>query len=371
MMTPSRMPRVAGVGLAVPPGAISSTDSVDLASMIAGTTADRDAATRLATGTGIRSRSSVLWTAGSGQRLYEPPRAEQPHGPGTARRLKEATGHAAALATEASRRALASAGARAESITHVVTASCTVLEAPGFDQALMESLGLDRRVRRTNVGFMGCHAAINAMATADAFARADPGAVALVCCVELCSLHMHYSSRPDQLIANALFADGAAACVVRAAGTGDDAPTLCAFGSRLFGDAQGKPTRDAMAWSIGDHGFEMTLSARVPRVLEAACGPWIDEVLAGAGLERGAVGSWAIHPGGPRVVEAVARGLALSPEATAQAQGDALGVLSEHGNMSSATVLFILERLRARRAPRPWVAMTFGPGLAGEAMVLT
>jgi predicted naringenin-chalcone synthase len=169
---------------------------------------------------------------------------------------------------------------------------------------------------------------------------------------------MHYSSRPDQLIANALFADGAAACVVRASET--DAPSLRAFGSRLFGDAQGRPTRDAMAWSIGDHGFEMTLSARVPRVLEGSCGAWIDEVLAGAGLDRSAVGSWAIHPGGPRVVEA-----------SAQATTDAMGVLGEHGNMSSATVLFILERLRARRAPRPWVAMAFGPGLAGEAMVLT
>jgi predicted naringenin-chalcone synthase len=126
-----------------------------------------------------------------------------------------------------------------------------------------------------------------------------------------------------------------------------------------------------MAWSIGDHGFEMTLSARVPRVLEGSCGAWIDEVLAGAGLDRGAVGSWAIHPGGPRVVEAIARGLELSPDASAQATADAMGVLGEHGNMSSATVLFILERLRARRAPRPWVAMAFGPGLAGEAMVLT
>ena len=360
---------VTGIGLAVPPGAISAADSVDLATMIAGQGADRDAAAKLASGTGIRTRSSVLWHEGEGQRLYEAPRADKPHGPGTAARLKEATGHAASLAVEASRRALDSSGERACAVTHLVTASCTVLDAPGFDQALMQGLGLDRGVRRTNVGFMGCHAAINAMAAADAFARADPGAVVLTCCVELCSLHMHYSSRPDQLIANALFADGAAACVVRASNT--DAPSLRAFGSRLFGDAQGRPTRDAMAWSIGDHGFEMTLSARVPRVLEGSCRAWIDEVLAGAGLDRSAVGSWAIHPGGPRVVEAIARGLELSPEASAQATTDAMGVLGEHGNMSSATVLFILERLRARRAPRPWVAMAFGPGLAGEAMVLT
>lgn len=361
---------LAGIGVAVPPGSINAAQSVDLAAMIAGEGADRTAAERLATGTGIRARSSVLWRAGEGQSLYESPREGRREGPGTARRLQEATSHASDLAEAASRRGLAAAGVDAAAITHVVTASCTVLEAPGFDQALIDRLGLDRGVRRTNVGFMGCHAAINALATADAIVRADPGAVALVCCVELCSLHMHYSSRPDRLVANALFADGAAACVVRASTIDERAPRLRTFGSRLFGDDQGRPTREAMAWSIGDHGFEMTLSPRVPRLLERSCGPWIDEVLARASLDRGGVGSWAIHPGGPRVVEAIARGLSLSDEARAQAEADSLGVLADHGNMSSATVLFILERLRSRSAPRPWVAMAFGPGLAGEAVVL-
>ncbi|MEY3231033.1 MAG: hypothetical protein RL689_1122 [Planctomycetota bacterium] len=361
---------MAGIGLAVPPGRITATQSVDLAAMIAGEGADRAAAERLAVGTGIRERSSVLWREGEGQSLYESPREGRREGPGTAQRLREATSHASDLAEAASRRALATAGIDAAAITHVVTASCTVLEAPGFDQALMDRLGLDRGVRRTNVGFMGCHAAINALAVADAIVRADPGAVAMVCCVELCSLHMHYSSRADRLVANALFADGAAACVVRASATDEREPRVRTFGSRLFGDDRGRPTREAMAWSIGDHGFEMTLSPRVPRLLEASCGAWIDEVLARVSLSRGEVGSWAIHPGGPRVVEAIARGLSLSDVARAQAEADALGVLADHGNMSSATVLFIIERLRARRAARPWVAMAFGPGLAGEAVVL-
>ncbi|MEI7658411.1 MAG: type III polyketide synthase [Phycisphaerae bacterium] len=361
---------LAGIGLASPHGTITSAESVDLASMIAGEGADRAAASRLATGTGIRTRSSVLWREGEGQSMYGPPREGHRDGPGTAERLREATRHASELAEAASRRAMAASRAEASSITHVVTASCTVLEAPGFDQALMEQLGLDRGVRRTNVGFMGCHAAINALAMADAIVRADPRAVALVCCVELCSLHMHYSSRPDRLVANALFADGAAACVVRGSAAADDAPAIRVFGSRLFGDERGRPTREAMAWSIGDHGFEMTLSPRVPRLLETACGPWIDEVLRRAGLSRGEVGGWAIHPGGPRVVEAIAKGLDLSPRAKEQAESDALGVLADHGNMSSATVLFILERLASRGVPRPWVAMAFGPGLAGEAMVV-
>lgn len=359
---------LAGIGLAVPPGRITAAQSVDLAAMIAGEGSDRVAAERLASGTGIRGRSSVLWQ--DGQSLYGPPRDGSREGPSTAERLREATMHASDLAESASRRALAAAGVDAASITHVVTASCTVLEAPGFDQALMDRLGLDRGVRRTNVGFMGCHAAINALAMADAIVRADPGAVALVCCVELCSLHMHYSSRPDRLVANALFADGAAACVVRASPAADGGPRVATFGSRLFGDDRGRHTKEAMAWSIGDHGFEMTLSPRVPRLLESSCGPWIDDVLARVSLRRADVGAWAIHPGGPRVVEAIARGLALSEQAKAQAEADALGVLADHGNMSSATVLFIIDRLRMRGAPRPWVAMAFGPGLAGEALVL-
>lgn len=364
---------IAGIGVAVPRGTITAAQSVDLASMIAGERADREAATRLAAGTGIRTRSSVLWREGTGQTLYGPPSEARREGPGVSERLREATGHASDLAEASSRRALEAAGATAAEITHLVTASCTVLEAPGFDQALMDRLPLDRGVRRTNVGFMGCHAAINALATADAIVRADPRAAALVCCVELCSLHMHYSSRPDRLVANALFADGAAACVVRAAtraGQAGQGLAMRAFSSRLFGDDRGRPTREAMAWSIGDHGFEMTLSPRVPRLLETSCGPWIDETLARVSLDRSRVGGWAIHPGGPRVVEAIAKGLSLSEEARAQAESDALGVLADHGNMSSATVLFILERLRARGVPRPWVAMAFGPGLAGEALVL-
>jgi predicted naringenin-chalcone synthase len=121
-----------------------------------------------------------------------------------------------------------------------------------------------------------------------------------------------------------------------------------------------------MAWTVGDHGFEMTLGARVPDILQAEVGAWAASTLATHGLAIGDVGAWAIHPGGPRVIESVLASLRLPADA-----GDASrAVLRAHGNMSSATLLFILERLLRANAPRPWVGLAFGPGLVGEMVVV-
>ncbi len=281
-------------------------------------------------------------------------------GPTTGQRLARYTEHAGALALTAAADAIARAGVDPARITHLVTASCTGFEAPGFDQALIRDLPLRPSVRRTHIGFMGCHAAINALAAADAFARADPSALCLVCCAELCSLHYHCGSRADALIANALFADGAASAVVCASGP-DAAPTLAGFASALFPDSAGE-----MGWTIGDHGFEMSLAPTLPQALGRAVPGWIGAALDACALARRDVGSWAIHPGGPRVVRAVADALSLSHADTAPS----LEVLRAHGNMSSPTILFILRRLWDAAAPRPWVGLAFGPGLAAEAVVI-
>jgi predicted naringenin-chalcone synthase len=305
---------------------------------------------------GVERRGVAILDERGEQSLYEADPAQR--GPTTGERLERFTESAAPLAIRAARGALEEAGVEARAVTHLVTVSCTGFEAPGVDQRVIARLGLSADVRRTNVGFMGCHGAINGLAVAAAQAR-EAGAVALVVCVELCSLHHHYSDRSDQLVANALFADGAAAAVVGVDGA--DSPSLAAFSSRIFPDSA-----DVMGWRVGDHGFEMTLSPRTPELLRARAPEWIEETLAAQGLSRADVGGWAIHPGGPRIVRAVAEGLGLDESAVEPS----LGVLREHGNMSSPTVLFVLKRLMEGGAPRPYVAAAFGPGLAGELMLV-
>jgi predicted naringenin-chalcone synthase len=178
------------------------------------------------------------------------------------------------------------------------------------------------------------------------------------------SLHYHYGWNPSKMVANAIFADGAAAVVGVSGADAGEPPLpwrLLASGSCLLPDSAG-----AMTWTVGDHGFEMFLAKNVPGLIAANLRPWLAAWLADPGVALGDVRSWAVHPGGPRILDAVQDGLALPAEALA----DSRAVFEEYGNMSSPTVLFILERLWAREAPRPCVALAFGPGLVVEAALL-
>jgi prepilin-type processing-associated H-X9-DG protein len=268
---------------------------------------------------------------------------------------------APALAETAARRALENAGVDPCSVTHLITVSCTGFTAPGVDAALIDGLGLPRTTERTNVGFMGCHGALNGLRVARSFMDADPSHVPLVCAVELCTLHFGYGWHPDMLVANALFADGAAAVVGARSNGSPDAWSVTGTGTLLMPNSE-----EDMSWRIGDHGFRMTLSARVPALIEANLRAWMCDWLAGFELTIADVESWAIHPGGPRILRSVEQALGLSREDTSVSRQ----VLSECGNMSSATVLFILERLRRQAAPRPCVALAFGPGLVIEALLI-
>jgi predicted naringenin-chalcone synthase len=164
------------------------------------------------------------------------------------------------------------------------------------------------------------------------------------------------------MIANAIFADGAAAVVGRGAVERQSDPwQVVASGSCVF-----PGSADAMSWTVGDHGFLMSLSKKVPSLIAAHLRPWMEKWLTAHGLAINAIQSWAIHPGGPRILEAVREALGLTPAQTEDAQA----TFAEHGNMSSPTVLFIMDRLRRRRAPRPCVALGFGPGLAVEAALI-
>jgi predicted naringenin-chalcone synthase len=261
------------------------------------------------------------------------------------------------LGERASREALVSAGVAAPEITHLVTVSCTGFFAPGLDVALIERLGLSPTVSRTHVGFMGCHAALNALAVATALIAAHPKAKVLLCCVELCTLHFGYGFTPDRIIANSLFADGAAATVIAA--TSSDAPfDLVSTATRFL-----PGTKHAMTWNIGNHGYEMTLSAEVPALIGDAVRPWLETWLPRHELAVESIPHWAIHPGGPKVLASSAAALGLDASALAHSHH----ILAKHGNMSSATLLFILNQIKS---PGHIVSLGFGPGLMMEGALL-
>ena len=283
-------------------------------------------------------------------------------GPSAGVRMRHYARHAGPLAVRAAGLALERSGLEPRRITHVVTVSCTGFRAPGVDVEVIKALGLRPTVERTHVGFMGCHGALNGLRVARAYVEADPSACVLLCAVELCVLHYHYQWDPQRMVANALFGDGAAAAVgVYDSTAPAGAWCVTANGACLFPDCE-----DAMTWTIGDHNFEMTLSKRVPGLIGEGLRPWLEAWLADNGVALKDVPSWAVHPGGPRILSAVEEALGLSREQAAASRA----VFAQHGNMSSPTVLFIVDHLRSRGAPRPCVALGFGPGLAVEAALL-
>ncbi|WP_237214699.1 type III polyketide synthase [Falsiroseomonas oryziterrae] len=240
-------------------------------------------------------------------------------------------------------------------ITHLVFATCTGFVAPGLDRHLVERHGLPRGVERCLVGFMGCQAAINALKLAWHIVRSEPEARVLVVCLELCTLHLQDSAALEQLLCFLLFADGCAAAMVSADPIG---LRVDGFRSIVMPEAG-----DMITWRIGNDGFDMTLSGMVPFTLAHALPEWQAEMLEGRRVEE--VDLWAVHPGGRTILDAVAHGLDLPQGALA----DSRAVLRDFGNMSSATVMFVLAAMMARaEAGRRGVALAFGPGLSAECM---
>ena len=335
--------------------------SIEIANLLTPAEVSRAVIARLHDRVGVEQRNCAILEADGSIPLYgiKPPgEPSEPRVPGTAERMKAYDRHARELAITAARDAIAVSGIDPASLTHLVTASCTGFSAPGVDLAVIGALDLPLGIRRTHLGFMGCHAAVNALAVAASHAAAHPDHRVLVVCVEVSSIHFHDDARLDRLISNTLFADGAAATVVTNEPGGIELATTA---STLIPD-----TADVMGWEIGDHGFEMTLGAEVPAAIGAAIPSWVDSVLARQGLTCADIGGWAIHPGGPKVLDVVVECLNL-PQGADQSSRS---ILRNHGNMSSATLLHIIRCLQLENVPRPWVGLAFGPGLAGELLLL-
>ncbi|MBC6991115.1 type III polyketide synthase [Hymenobacter sp. BT491] len=252
------------------------------------------------------------------------------------------------------------------SITHLVTVSCTGMYAPGLDIELVEALGLNLSVQRTCVNFMGCYAAFNALKLADAFCRADAKARVLIVCTELCTIHFQKRPEDDHLVSNALFGDGSAAVLVQGH-PAQQQPSLAldAFHCGLEPDG-----RQDMAWHINDLGFEMTLSSYVPRMIQKGIRQLTDRLLENLPIKLADIHAFAIHPGGRKILETIEAELGL----TTHDNRFAYQVLRDYGNMSSATVLFVLRELlrtlTAADAGAPVLSFAFGPGLTLEAMLM-
>lgn len=362
---------IAGIGTALPAHFINQRDSAAAAVAYCCEQPEQarsiEALYRVS---GVDTRYSTVLNKQDGtvterQDFYPPRSAECPEGPTTAARMQFFEQAAGPLAVQACRQALERSGVTSSSVTHVITVTCSGFSAPGFDYAMIQQLPLRPTVARTQVGFMGCHAALNALRVARSFVLSEPTAVVLICCVELSSLHYQYGWDPEQIVANSLFADGAAACVVQAedAARPTDTPPLRLKGS---GSVILPDSMDAMTWRMGDHGFRMTLASSVPGLLATHLSPWLTEWLGRHLLTPEQIQTWAVHPGGPRILKAFAEAMQLDQDRLSVSRE----ILRQFGNMSSPTLLFILNRLLELRAPGPCVAIGFGPGLAAEATLI-
>lgn len=314
---------------------------------------------------GVKQRYQVLGQAIVNDLLHDTRISQSPFlpgkigGPTTAERMAIYTKEAGPLGLQAARKTLRESKLTGDRITHLVTVSCTGFQAPGIDVLLMGELGLSPGVERTHIGFMGCHGALNGLRVAKSFCEANPDAVVLLVAVELCSLHYYYGAEPSKVIANALFADGAAAMLVSQQIPG---VAVLASGSQLLANSERE-----MGWVIGDHGFGMTMTKQIPRLIEQHLRGWVEAWLQKRGLVLGDIARWAVHPGGPKILEAVQASLAL-PEA---ALADSWQILGHYGNMSSPTVFFIMRQQNQQPLPGPTVVLGFGPGLIVEGALLT
>lgn len=316
---------------------------------------------------GIGQRYSVLqdYIRTNGEFTFYPNTPTLEPFPTVQQRMELYRKHAVDLSEEAVRNCLAQDPVSLPELTHLITVSCTGMYAPGLDIELVERLQLSSSVQRTSVNFMGCYAAFNAIKLADAICKANPDAKVMLVCTEICTIHFQNNPEQDHLVSNALFGDGAAAVLMQ----GQPCQQVCLELQSFHCDLAPAGKRD-MAWHIGDTGFEMTLSSYVPDLIKNGIKELTERLLQGLKTTVAEIKLFAIHPGGRRILEVIEQELGM----TRDDNRFAYQVLRDFGNMSSATVLFVLKALMDSLTPKeqnePILSFAFGPGLTLESMLL-
>jgi len=303
---------------------------------------------RMAERSGISHRYSIFEPEGEGDAAHF---YRAGAFPGTGARMQLFENFAPGLAVEAAERLLA--GEDRSRITHLIVTCCTGFFAPGIDLQVVERCGLKPDIERTFLGFMGCYAAINALKLARHIVRSESGARVLAINLELCTLHLHETTELEEILSFLLFGDGCAAALISADPVG---ARMDSFKAALVPD-----TVDLIRWNIREQGFDMVLSGEVPGAIRRGLAQARSTIL----NDAAPIDLWAVHPGGRSVLDAVEAALELPPPALTVSRG----VLNDFGNMSSSTVMFVLERLMRDAAPGAGgCAMAFGPGLVAETM---
>jgi predicted naringenin-chalcone synthase len=350
---------ILGIGTAVPAYRIDQVDTAQrLADALKESPDSARWAKRIFKQCGVESRytcePNLLEAAGSCR--YFPNTTEE--APSTAERMKTYKREAVPLALAAARQALLDSEVDASEITHIFTISCTGQFLPGLDAVLTKQLGLAATVNRIPLHFLGCAAGLKAICLSRRIVETQPLTKVLIVCVELCTLHIQPSSQREALFATSFFGDGASACVVGSAG---------AMHQHIF--QLGKehsmllPSSEAeMVWEVGNYGFNLYLSPSIPKLLGGFIPAEVEYLLAGEKPEL-----WAIHPGGKGIIDTLQEMFGLS---AAQTQSSRT-VLRDYGNVSSATLLFVLDEMRAglkkrHSEPAGGIALAFGPGLTAE-----
>jgi len=315
---------------------------------------------------GIDTRYSVIkdYSADMSEWEFYPQNADLEPFPGVEQRMDWFERHACTLSLEAATKCLEGKAA-ANEITHLITVSCTGMSAPGLELALMNALQLPASVDRSTVNFMGCYAAVHGLKQANDIVLAHPQAKVLVVCTELCTIHFQKTYSPESIISPILFGDGSVAVLV----TADDHPGPGLHLDSFYAEVV-KNSQSDMTWRISKNGFVMTLSGEVPGIFEIDIVPLKQRALQKAGLAAGDIKYWDLHPGGKRILERLQVGLQLTDE-DAKYSYD---ILRRYGNMSSPTILFVLNEIwEANKTDKGAhiFGAAFGPGLTMESMIMT
>lgn len=279
------------------------------------------------------------------------------HQPTTKDRLSLFDKEAPKLAEIAASKAIKAARLKPSDVTAIITVSCTGIKAPGLEIELSEKLGLSSNVQRHGINFMGCYAAFHGLRLADLICESSPDANVLVVCVELCSLHFKPGGTDDNLLSTTLFGDGASAVIVGGKPNVGGLAEMLGFQSMLIPEG-----KEDMSWNVGGHGFDMVLNKNVPRHIETNIAKAFEQMIESQKMDKTEVGAFAIHPGGKNVLRAFANALNQNESALEPS----FKVLRENGNMSSCTVLFVLEEILKQNKKQNIYAAAFGPGLTVE-----